>query len=65
MGVLTKDPNVLMKRWMEVYADLMVLEPTDLKVSDILSMMKYRLSRSNEWVMEFFKVVGADPEAAP
>ena len=65
MGVLTKDPNVLMKQWMEVYMNLMIIRSTDPEVSDILDLMKHPLAQCNEKVMAFFNEVGADPEAAP
>ena len=64
MGVLTKDPNVLMKQWMEVYTNLMIMRSTDPEVSDSIDLMKHPLAQANEKVMAFFTAVGADPEAA-
>ena len=64
MGAMTKDANVLMKRWMEVYMNLNILRSTDLAISKTLEEMKEKLAECNEWVMRFFDQVGADPEAA-
>ena len=64
MGDLTKDPNVLMKQWMEVYTNLMIMRSTDPEVSDSLDLMNHPLAQANEKVMAFFDAVGADPEDA-
>ena len=64
MAYLKMIPNVLMKRWMEIYANLMILRSTDPEVSDSLDLMKHPLAQANEKVMAFFNAVGADPEAA-
>ncbi len=64
MGTMTKDPNVLMKRWMEIYLNLNILQSTDLDVSSTLSGMKDKLAECNEWVMQFFNMVDADPGPA-
>ena len=64
MGALTKDPNVLMKRWIEVYTNLMILKHPYPEVSDSIDLMKHPLAQANEKVMAFFDAVGADPEAA-
>ena len=64
MGVLTMDPNVLMKRWIVVYINLMIMQSTNPEVSDSLDLMNHPLAQANEKVMAFFDAVGADPEAA-
>lgn len=62
MGVLTLDPNVLMKRWMEIYLNLNILRSTNPDVHSTLHDMKEKLAECNEWVMRFFDMVDADPE---
>jgi len=62
MGELTKDPNVLMRRWMDVYMNLNMMLSTDPAVSQTLKDMKSKLAEANEWVMRFFDLVGAEPE---
>lgn len=63
MGELTKDPNVLMRRWMELYINLNVLRSSDPGLERILRDMKDKLAEVNEHLMRFFDAVGADPEA--
>lgn len=63
MSKMTKDPNVLMRRWMEVYMNLNILKSTDARVAGTLREMKDKLAETNEHVMKFFDMVGADPEA--
>lgn len=62
MGTLTKDPNRLMRRWMEVYMNLNMMLSTDPSVSEALDEMKMKLAEANERVMAFFDLVGAEPE---
>lgn len=62
MGVLTKDPNRLMRRWMEVYMNLNLLLSTDPAVSKTLDELKEKLAECNELAMRFFDMVGAEPE---
>jgi len=62
MGTLTKDPNRLMRRWMEVYMNLNILRSTDPSVQKTLDDMKMKLAETNELVMTFFDAVGAEPE---
>lgn len=62
MSKLTKDPNVLMRRWMEIYMNLNMMLSTDPTVSIALDMMKDKLAEANERVMRFFDMVGAEPE---
>lgn len=64
MSTMTKDPNVLMKRWMEVYMNLCILRSTDAHTEKRLSNMKDALAECNEKVMAFFDLVDADPEKA-
>ena len=61
---LTKDPNVLMKRWMEIYLNLSIMQSTNTEVTNTLSQMKIKLAECNEVVMRFFDLVEADPEKA-
>jgi len=62
MGILTKDPNVLMRRWMEVYMNLNMMLSTDQAVLYTLNEMKDKLAEANEYVMRFFDKIGAEPE---
>jgi len=48
---------------MEIYINLNILRSTDPTVSKILDEMKEKLAECNEWVMRFFDMVDADPEA--
>ncbi len=59
----TKDPNVLMRRWMEVYLNLNFMLSTDPAVTEVLDEMKMKLAEANERVMAFFDLVGAELEA--
>lgn len=61
---MTKDPNVLMKRWMEIYINLNVLRSFDPDVQEQLDEMKMKLAECNELLMKFFDMVNADPEKA-
>ena len=63
MGVLTKNPNVLMRRWMEVYLNLNMLLSTDPTLSKTLDELKMKLAECNEVAMRFFDMVDTDPEA--
>ena len=65
MGTMTKDPNVLMKRWMEIYMNLSILNSSDAAVSEQLALMKGALAECNGYIMRFFDMIDADPEAAP
>jgi len=58
MGTLTKDPNVLMRRWMEIYMNLNIMRSTDTAVSEVLEEMKEKLAQSKEVAMRFFDMVG-------
>ncbi len=62
MGAMTKDPNVLMARWMKVYLNLKILRSSDPEVENCLGIMKLKLAVCNEWVMKFFDMVDATPE---
>lgn len=62
MGKITKDPNRLMRRWMEIYMNLNIIQSTDPAVTKALDEMKMKLAEANEWVMRFFDMVGAEPE---
>ena len=62
MGAFTKDPNVLMRKWMEVYMNLNMMRSTDSGVQTTLDEMKDRLAECNEYVMRFFDKIGAEPE---
>lgn len=62
MGELSKNPNLLMRRWMEIYMNLNILRSTDAAVQLTLDEMKSKLAECNEWVMRFFDQVGAEPE---
>lgn len=59
---ITKDPNLMMKRWMEIYMNLSIIQSTNEDVSNILDEMKMKLAECNEHVMKFFDAVDADPE---
>ena len=62
MGTMTKDPNVLMSRWMKVYLNLCILRSSEPDVEKVLDEMKTKLAECNEWVMKFFDMVDATPE---
>ena len=62
MGEMSKDPNVLMRRWMVVYMNLNIMRSTDSAVSEVLEEMKDKLAHANELVMAFFDMVGAEPK---
>lgn len=62
MGEMSKDPNVLMRRWMVVYMNLNIMRSTDSGVSKTLEEMKEKLAECNEYVMRFFDKVGAHLE---
>lgn len=62
MGAMTKDPNVLMARWMKVYLNLNILRSSDPEVERVLDLMKAQLAECNEIVMKFFDMVDATPE---
>lgn len=62
MGAMTKDPNVLMARWMKIYLNLQIMRSSDGNVQDCLHIMKLKLATCNEWVMKFFDMVDATPE---
>ena len=62
MGLATKDPNVLMGRWMKIYLNLQVLRSSDPELQNCLDIMKLKLAVANEWVMKFFDMVDATPE---
>ena len=61
---LTKDVNVLLKKWMEIYLNLSIMQSTNTEVTNTLSQMKIKLAECNEVVMRFFDLVEADPEKA-
>ncbi len=61
MSRLTEDPNVLMRKWMEVYLNLNMMRSTNSGVQTTLDEMKDRLAECNEYVMRFFDKVGAEP----
>jgi len=63
MSKLTKDPNVLMRRWMEIYMNMNMILSTDPRVTEALNEMKDKLAEANGRVMAFFDLVGANLEA--
>lgn len=63
MGEMTLDMNMLMKRWMTLYMNLMVLKSTNPDMQQCIDEMRDRLGECNEYMMSFFDDVGADPEA--
>lgn len=63
MGMLTKDPKVLLRRWMVIYMNLNILQSTDTRVSATLSEMKDKLAEANEYVMRFFDLIEVELEA--
>lgn len=62
MGMLTKDPQDLMKRWMVVYMNLNMMLSTDPRVTKVLDEMKDKLAEANEYVMRFFDLIGVELE---
>ena len=62
MGEMSKDPSVLMRRWMVVYMNLNIMRSTDSAVSEVLEEMKEKLAECNEVAMRFFDMVGAEPK---
>ena len=62
MAAMTKDPNVIMARWMKVYLNLSIIRSSDPNVETVLDEMKFKLAECNEWVMRFFDMVDATPE---
>ncbi len=62
MGTITKDPNVLMSRWMKVYLNLCILRSSDPEVQNCLDIMKLKLAVCNKGVMKIFDMVDATPE---
>jgi len=63
MSKLTKAPNVLMRRWMEIYMNMNMILSTDPRVTEALNEMKDKLAEANGRVMAFFDLVGANLEA--
>lgn len=63
MSKLTKDPQALMRRWMEVYMNLSILMSTDPHVTEVLGEMKLKLGEANEYVMKFFDLLGVELES--
>lgn len=62
MGVLTKDPQALIRRWMEIYMNLNMMLSTDPRVTEVLDEMKDKLTEANEYVMRFFDLIGVELE---
>ncbi len=63
MGMLTKDPQALMRRWMVAYINLNMMLSTDPRVTEVLDEMKDKLAETNEYVMRFFDLIGVELEA--
>jgi len=63
MGEMTTDKNELMRRWMKLYINLMILKSTLPSEQITLGIMKDELAECNGHMMRFFDDIGADPEA--
>ncbi len=62
MGVLTTDKNKLMKSWMKLYTNLMILQSDNPPTIAILSEMNDKLVMFHQYMMDFFDAIGAKVE---
>jgi len=65
MSPFSTNKNELMKRWMELYMNLMILRSHDPGEQMYIDEMRDKLAELHEYMMGFFDAIGAEPGSTP
>jgi len=61
MSTFSTNKNELMKRWMELYMNLMILRSHDPREQMHIDEMRDKLAELHGYMMDFFDAIGAEP----